>query len=218
MIKIVKLFKIPENQYSLIGLILGVLGCVLWATEFILDWVAWLPGVDTIDKALYSVIVLLTLLFACAFIYVGTRMSNTRKKLKSASPARTVLKIVFLSFIGIILVIMVLNGVSMTLDTTYATYANGDLGLLTGLRQLTSVTSADVDALTTFALGVRQIVRAMFLVIPCIIATWGGLSVLTADSIDEAEGGILAIVAAFVVFIVVFIFKFMDIQLMFLAA
>lgn len=211
-------FGIPETSYGWIGLILGAIGCTLWATEFIWDWVAWLPGVDNIDKALYSVIVLLTLISACAFIYVANRMNNKRKKLKSANPIRTVIKFVFLGFVGIILVVMVLNGVSMSLDTTYATYANGDLGLLTGLRQLTSVTSADVDALTTFALGVRQIVRAMFLVVPVIIATWGGLSVLTADSIDEAEGGILAIVAAFVVFIIVWIFKFMDIQLMFLAA
>lgn len=213
-----KRYGIPETHYGWIGLLLGVIGCVLWATEFIFGWVALLPGVDAFDQAIYSIIVLVILLFACAFIFVANRTTNTRKILKSVNPGRVVIKIVFLAFIAIILLVMILNGVSMTLDTTYATYTESELGLLTGLRQLTSVTSADVGALTTFALGVRQIVRAMFLVVPCLIATWGGLSVLTADSIDEAEGGILAVVAAFIVFIIVWIFKFMDISLMFLAA
>jgi len=214
--KIGKRFGIPETFYGWIGLALGILGCIMWATQFIWNWVSFLPGADDADGAFYSVITLLIIIFACAFIYVGNRLNNTRKRLKGR-PAIAVAKIAFLSFIGIILIVMVLNGVSMTMDTTYATYANNNLGLLTGLRQLTTVTSADLDALSTFALGVKQIVRSMFLIIPCIIATWGGLSVLTADSIDEAEGGILAIVAAFIVFIIVWIFKFIDIQLMFLA-
>ena len=108
---------------------------------------------------------------------------------------------------------MALNGVMMTLDASYNTYAEGT-GVFTGLRQLTSVTAADVSSLEQFALGIRQIVRAMFLIVPALIGTWGGLSVLTADSIDEGEGGILAIVAAFVVFIIVWIFKAIDVSLM----
>jgi hypothetical protein len=79
---------------------------------------------------------------------------------------------------------------------------------------MTTITSGDINSLTNFALGVRQIVTALFLVVPCLIATWGGFSVLTADSIDEAEGGILAIVAAFIVFIIVFIFKAIGVQLL----
>jgi len=57
----------------------------------------------------------------------------------------------------------------------------------------------------------------MFLTVPCLIGTWGGLSVLTADGISDAEGGILAIIASFVVFFVVWIFKAIDVTIMLLS-
>ena len=103
------------------------------------------------------------------------------------------------------------------MDVNYQQYANERAGIFTGIRQLSSITSEDVNSLHNFALGIRQIVSAMFLTVPCLIATWGGLGVLTADSISDAEGGILAIVAAFVVFIVVWIFKAIDVTLMFMS-
>jgi hypothetical protein len=131
-------------------------------------------------------------------------------------PNMTFLKITVFGVSLAIIGILIINGVGMTMDTSYADYAATEYGYLTGLRQLTAVTSGDVNSLVNFALGIRQLVRALFLIVPGLIATWGGLSVLTADSIDEAEGGILAIVAAMVVFFVVWIFKAADVALMFM--
>jgi len=204
-----KYYGVPETSYGWVGFILGIVGMLGWGTQFIWDWY----GITEGDKALYSVLVLVILLFACAFIYVGNRMNNTRKKLRK-SPGKTILKIVFISFLGIILFIMVVNGIAMNLDVNYYNHAENEFGLLTGLRTLTSVTAEDVNSITNFALGVRQIVRSLFMIVPALIATWGGLGVLTADDIGDAEGGILAILAAFVVFIVVWIFKAIDVSLM----
>lgn len=200
---------IPETTYGWAGLLLGMLGSTLWCTQFIWDWF----GITDADKSLYSIIVLLLLISACACTYVANRLNNSIKIFKGTSPNITIAKITFLGFVGIILTIMVLNGVMISMDTQYAEYSK-NTGLFTNIRQLSSVTSADVNSLQNWALGLRQIINALFLTVPCLIATWGGLGVLTADSISDAEGGILAIVAAFVVFIVVWIFKGIDVTLM----
>ncbi|MHA1488543.1 MAG: hypothetical protein ACTSRI_02675 [Promethearchaeota archaeon] len=204
---------VPESIYGYIGIILGMLGSICWATQFVLDWF----GIDEADKALYSLIVLLLLLSAIAFTFVANRTTNTRKIFKGKTPMITIAKIIFLGFILIIVLVLVFNGVSITMDVNYKQYASERAGIFTGIRQLSSITSEDVNSLHNFALGIRQIVSAMFLTVPCLIATWGGLGVLTADSISDAEGGILAIVAAFVVFIVVWIFKAIDVTLMFMS-
>lgn len=204
-----KYYGIPETSYGWTGFILGLVGMIGWGTQFIWNWY----GITDADKALYSILVLAILLFGIAFLYVGNRMNNTRKKLKKPA-GRTIVKIVFVSFIGIILFVMVMNGIAMNLDVNYLSYTENNFGLLSQLRQLTAITSEDVGSLQNFALGVRQIVRSMFMIVPALIATWGGLGVLTADDIGDAEGGILAIVAAFVVFIVVWIFKAIDVSLM----
>jgi len=203
---------IPETMYGWTGLLLGIAGSACWCTQFVWDWF----GITEADKTLYSLIVLILLISASAFTFVANRLNNQIKIFSGRTPMMTVAKITFIGFIGVILTIMVLNGGMMSLDMEYQEYANTRAGFFTGIRQLTAVTSADVGSLANFGLGIREIVKAMFLVIPCLIGTWGGLSVLTADSIDEAEGGILAIVAAFVVFIIVWIFKAIDISLMFL--
>lgn len=203
---------IPETAYGWIGLVLGILGSISWCTQFIWNWF----GITEADKALYSLIVLLLLLSAIGFSYVANRLNNRRKIFTGRTPMISVAKIVFLGFMGIILVVMITNGVAMTIDTNYLEYANTNAGYFTGIRQLSAITSEDVGSLEQFALGIRQIVRALFLVVPCLIGTWGGLSVLTADSISDAEGGILAIVAAFVVLIIVWTFKAIDVSLMFM--
>lgn len=204
-----RFYGIPETIYGWLSLILGTIGSVLWGTQHVLNWYGTTEG----DKSLYSIIVLLVMLTAIGCTWVARSKMKASKELKH-SEGMTIVRIVILSMVGIILLIIIKNGVGMTLDTNFSTYANDRYGFFTGLRQLTSITTEDVNSLQNFALGIRQIVRAMFLIVPCLIATWGGLSVLTADSIDEAEGGILAVVAAFIVFIVVWIFKAIDISLM----
>jgi hypothetical protein len=199
---------IPSTVFGWIGLISGIVGSMLAATQFIWDWF----GITQVDKALFSVIVLILMLMAIAGTYVGNKMVSG----KNIEPLKSFGKIFGIGMVIVFGYIVVSNSVMMTLSTTYTSYTDARLGYLTGLRQLTSVTTEDVNSLVNFALGIRQIVRSMFLIVPALIATWGGLSVLTADSIDEAEGGILAIVSAFVVFIIVFIFKAIDVQLMFL--
>lgn len=204
--------SIPETVYGWLGLVLGITGGATWCTQFIWDWF----GETEADKALYSLIVLLLCISAIAFTYTANRVSNKRKTYKKVySPIVSISKIIFIGFVGIILVIMALNGGMMTMNVSYSEYAEG-AGLLTGIRQLSSVTSGDVNSLANFGLGIREIVKAMFMIVPALIATWGGLGVLTADSISDAEGGILAIVAAFVVFIVVWIFKAIDVTIMFM--
>lgn len=199
---------IPSTPFGWVGLLSGITGMILAASQFIWDWF----GVTQIDKALFSVIVLILMMMAIAGTYVGNKMVSGR----TFDPFKTFIKIFVMGLVIVLTFIVISNSAMMSLSTTYSDYANERLSYFTGLRQLTSVTTEDVNSLVNFALGIRQIVRAMFLITPALIGTWGGLSVLTADSIDEAEGGILAIVAAFVVFIVVFIFKSIDVQLMFL--
>ena len=197
--------KLPHSSYGIAGFALGILGVVAASTQLIFNWF----GKTNADKSLYSLFTIVIIALGLGFTYVA----NFRTKIQG-NPMITGLKIAFVLFIAVILLIMAVNGISMTLDTSYATYANNDLGLFTGLRMLTSITTEDVNSLQNFALGIQQIVRSIFLIVPCLIGTWGGLSVLTADSIDEAEGGILAIVAAFVVFIIVWVFKAIDVSLM----
>lgn len=197
--------KLPHSAYGITGLVLGILGVVAASTQLVFNWF----GSTNADKSLYSLFTILFIVLGLGFTYVA----NFRTKIKG-NPMITGLKIAFILFVAVILLIMAVNGISMTLDTTYATYANNNLGLFTGIRMLTSITTEDVNSLSNFALGIRQIVRSLFMIVPALIATWGGLSVLTADSIDEAEGGILAIVAAFIVFIVVWVFKAIDVSLM----
>lgn len=204
-----KLYGIPETIYGWLSLILGITGSILWGTQHVLDWFGTTEG----DKSLYSIVVLLVMLTAIGCTWVARSKMKANKELKHTE-GMTVIRIVILGMVFIILLLIIKNGVGMTLDTNFNTYANSNLGFFTGFRQLTSITTEDVNSLQNFALGIKQIVRAMFLVVPCLIATWGGLSVLTADSIDEAEGGILAVVAAFIVFIVVWVFKAIDISLM----
>lgn len=197
--------KLPRSRYGWYGFIFGILGVVAASTQLIFDWF----GKTNADKSLYSLFTILVISLALGFTYTANFSSKT-----TGNPMVTTLKISFTVVIAVLILIMVVNGFLMTLDTNYVTYVNNNQGLFTGLRMLTSITTEDVNDLVLFSEGMTQIIRSIFLIVPCLIGSWGGLSVLTADSIDEAEGGILAIVAAFVVFIIVWIFKAIDIGLM----
>lgn len=209
---------VPETPYGWLSIIAGILGSVMWMTQFIWDWF----GVTEGDKAIYSVLTLVLLIMSCSAAFVA----NASIARGMNMPAMTFLKITVFGVSFAIVALLVFNGLGMTMDTSYASYAETEYGYLTGLRQLTAVTSGDVNSLVNFSLGIRQLVRSLFLIVPGLIATWGGLSVLTADSIDEAEGGILAVVAAMVVFFVVWIrkrislalqkFKAADVAIMFM--
>ena len=198
-----KLLHIPSNEFGWMSYITGFTGALLYMTQMLWPWF----GRDNADRTLFSFIVLILMIVAIASMYVG----NNAKHLKN--PMNTLFEIIFVGFIGVLLVVIVLNGVAMTLSTTYKAYANKNYGFFTGMRYLTHVTQEDLNDLQNWALGLKQIIKALFLIVPFLTGTWGGLSVLTADSIDEAEGGILAIVAAFVVVIIVWLFKLVEVSL-----
>jgi hypothetical protein len=201
---------LPATREGWISMLSGLTALVLYGTQMLFNWFA--PGIEAL-QAFYSLIVLVLLSVAVGFMYTATRIASKFKVLKG-EPTQVSLKVTFITFVIAVFVMFVVNGVSMTMSVDYATYTDNKLGMFTGLRMMSSITGGDINNLQNFALGLRQIISALFMVIPCLCATWGGLSVLTADSIDEAEGGILAIVAAFVVFIIVWVFKAIDVQLM----
>lgn len=204
---------LPTTLYGWVGLILGLAGGILATTQFVFDWLSSF-GADVADETLFSIMVLLMLCFACGFSTVANRSVNKKRWILKGSPFTAVMKMSMGIFVAVMILIMIMNGVGMTMDIAYYTYTKSNGGLFAGVRQLTSITAGDVSSLEQWALGIKQIVRGFFMIIPCIIGAWGGLSVLTADGISDAEGGILAIVAAFVVFIVVWIFKAIDVSLM----
>lgn len=197
------IFGLPDNPYGWVSIITGLLACGLYATQMIYDWF----GIDESDKILLSFIVLTLLCLAIANMYVGNNYKTLR------NPMNSMIKIFISVFVLVLLFIIIINGVAMNMSTEYTTYVNTKFGFFTGIRNLTQVTQEDLTSLQNWALGLKQIIKALFLIVPFLIATWGGLSVLTADSIDEAEGGILAIVAAFIVVIVVWLFKLVEITL-----
>jgi len=194
---------LPRNVFQVVSLILGLLGSILYSTQIIYNWF----GTSQVEKTLYSFIVLLLLVLAIGYAIVGGRPK------RMSYPVRSGLIYALYGFVIIIIVVIALNGFAMQLSTDYAEQANSRLGFFEGFRMLTQVTQEDVNSLQYWAIGLKQIIKALFLIVPFLIATWGGLSVLTADSIDEGEGGILAIVAAFVVVIVVWLFKLVEITL-----
>ena len=134
-------------------------------------------------------------------------------RFKTKNKGSTFAKFLFFGFIVVLLLVCIVSGSAMTMDTSVDTYFKSDLGFFTGMRMLTSVTDTDVNALLNFGLGFQVLIKALFLCVPFLIATWGGLSVLTADSIDEAEGGILAVVAALFTVIIIFVFSLVGIYL-----
>lgn len=193
----------PASYWGYLSYAFLGIAVVMYVTQLFVGWF----GADVLDRSLYSFVVLLFLLMGCASMYVNNHLS------KIENPQFLFAKITFMSTIGCMIFIMCLNAAGMILDTNYNQTANASGGLFFGLPQLTYITQSDVDSLSNFAAGTAQLMRAFFLIVPFLIATWGGLSVLTADGISDAEGGILAIVAAFVVVIVVWLFKLVDVTL-----
>jgi len=197
------IFTLPDNIYGWAGLITGLAGSIIYVLQLLFG----VFGIDNSDRTFVSIIILLMLLFAVSTSVVSNRLD------KIDNPIYAVLRIWLFSFVGVIVVIMIFNWSSMMLDTNFQEYTNNRGGLFYGLRQLSYITDADVNSLEAWATGVQTLIRALFLIVPFIIGVWGGLSVLTADSIDEAEGGILALVSAFVVIIIVWMFKLVGVFL-----
>jgi len=187
----------------LLGFLLGILGSILYTTQFIWNWF----GTDSVQKAVYSLFCVVLILGACAGAYVG------QKQKRLSNPGRTFGKFMFFGFIIVVLFICIVSGASMTLDTGIDTYFKSDMGFFTGFRWLTSVTSEDLNTVANWAIGLKMVIKTLFLIVPFLICVWGGLSVLTATSLDEAEGGIMAVVAAFIVVIIVWLFKLVEISL-----
>lgn len=194
---------LPKNLFQLISLFLGLLGSLMYATQLIFDWF----GTNGMHKTLYSVITVIILLLATSYGIIGARSRHY------ADPWRTGMLYTVYGFVIISILVIVLNGMAMQMDASYKEAANGSMGFFEGFRMLTQVTQEDLNSLQNWALGLKQIVKALFLIVPFLICVWGGLSVLTADSLSDAEGGIMSVVAAFIVVIDVWLFKLVEVSL-----
>lgn len=202
-------FGFPDSPYGWSGLISGVIGAILYFLQIFTGWF----GIDEADKTMFSVLVITLICWGTASYIVANRLKSKKGKRMLESPIKSLLKIFALEMVLVFLVIFILNWQGMMLSLDYADYTADKGGLVFGIRQLTYITTDDVNSLTQWSIGVQQLIKGLFLIVPFLIATWGGLSVLTADSIDEAEGGILALVSAFVVVIIVWIFKLVGVIL-----
>jgi hypothetical protein len=191
---------LPNKAEGWIGVLAGLTATFLYASNVIFKWLQ-----TELDRSIYGIIFLVLMGIAFGFTYVANKNLNIRRAIP-----------ITLSVILIgIFMIMFFNGFSMTLSADYHEYASNKLGLFTGVQLLAGdVKEIDVNSIATFALGVRQLITAISLFVPVLIVMWAGLSVLTADSLDEAEGGILGIVAAIVVVIIVWLFLLVDVEIM----
>lgn len=191
---------LPNTYEGWIGVIAGLIATGLYASNMIFKWLQ-----TELERSIYGIIFLILMGVAIGFTYVANKNLDVRRAIPIS---------LAVILIGIFLVMM-FNGISMTLSADYQTYANSELGLFTGVQLLAGdVKEIDVGNIADFALGVRQLITAISLFVPAIIVFWAGLSVITADSLDEAEGGILGIAAAVVVVIIVWLFLLVDVEVM----
>jgi hypothetical protein len=195
---------LPKSPWGYAYLGFGIAAIVLWLTQKLWDWY----GITTIDKAMFSLLVLFLIFLAIGF---GLVANKTIAGMLKGNPAKTVVSTLIIGFAGVMLYLIISNGlaIQMSVDAgegAYTEYYNNNQGFFQTLRMLAMPT--EVGALEDFALGVQQIIRIVFLVVPALIIGWGALSVLTADSIDEAEGGLLALVAAILTVVMLFLFQF----------
>lgn len=189
---------LPRNILQVISLVAGVLGIILWCGQRGWHWF----GADAADEVLYSVIVLICESVAFGFMWANSRFNKNDKTVRAG--LKYTLWVASILFAASI----VISLSAMGMDATYMETADASgVNIFYALRYLSNVTAEDVNALAQWGIGLQTIIKALFYVVPFIIVTWGALSVLTSDSIDEAEGGILAIVAAFVFAIIMWIFR-----------
>jgi len=201
--------KLPRTTAEVITLLSGLLTLVLWSTQYFWNWY----GANQFDRTFYSLLVLF-----CAGLSVGMMYAVNFKP--KSSPYKIAITTALVIVIAVILTVMLMNGGFMMMDATYGDFVNerGRGGYFYGIEYLsTAVTQQDVDSLTMFAKGISELVRSLFLIVPGLIGTWGGLGVLMAGSMQEASIGIMAILAAMVVFFVVWIFHAIDVTLMMLS-
>lgn len=200
-------FKVPESWMDWLTIGLGCLTVLLFSTQYLFDWY----GANAFDKTFYSLLVLFVAATSVGFVVSTNLLGKTDDALQKA------LMIAMVIVIAVILLIMSLNGGLMMMDSNYASFVNteGRGGYFYGIRFLSNqITQSDIGQLQLFSEGIAELVRALFLIVPGLIGTWGGLSVLTAQNMGEATGGIFAILAAMVVFFIVWIFKAINVTLM----
>lgn len=193
---------LPKNPFGWTSLLIGLFSVTLYTTQLFWGWF----GTDATDQMIFSLIVLVPMCIAisCAF-------EDRKQKRQDWS---SVLKNSFKIFIAVFTVVLVLNGIGMGMDTTYATQADDSgLGLFYGIRMLSNVSDADINNLANWGIGLKTIIKALFLIVPFLVATWGALSVLTADSFQEASTGIFALLAAIIFSIIVWVFRLVDVIL-----
>jgi hypothetical protein len=200
---------IPKTYWGYGALASMFSAIVLFLTQKVFDWY----GATTFDKAIFTLLVLFLIFLGIGMHIVAHKtISNALK----GSPQKIVVNTLILGFAGVLLYLVVANGmaIQMSVDSgsgDYSSYFNNNVGFFGSLKML--MHSAEPNVIEDFAIGVQQIVRTMFIIVPALIVGWGALSVLTADSLDEAEGGILALVAAILVWIMLFIFDLIGIPM-----
>lgn len=200
---------LPKSPWGYAYYLFGIAAIILWFTQKIWDWY----GITTIDKALFSLLVLFIIFLAFGF---GLVANKTVAGMLKGNPAKTIVSTLIIGFAGVMLYLIISNGlaIQMSVDAgegVYTEYYNNNQGFFQTLRMLAMPT--EIGELEKFALGVQQIIRIVFLVVPALIIGWGALSVLTADSLDEAEGGLLALVSALLTVGIMFIFQFANVPM-----
>jgi hypothetical protein len=197
---------LPNTNYGVLSLFMGFLGIILYMSQKLLNWY----GVTDLDKAMFSILVIFILLLTIGLALAGNVQKGSSKL--QATPSGLVVSTLVIGFAGIILYLMVASGMAIQMSIEAGgTYAELQNGLVFNLKML--MHEADPNVISEFATGVQAIVRTIFIIVPALIVGWGALSVLTADSLDEAEGGILALVSAILVWIMLFIFNLIGIPM-----
>lgn len=193
-----------ENPHLLVSFLTGLVAVVLWCTNIVFNW--W--GEDDADQIGIGLLVLVLICVAIGFYWEGRPRGPENPSTKRAIGIACILLIICIA------ISIVTTGLAMGMDAGYLEETeDAGLGVWYGLRNLAAVTAVEVEGLAQWGLGLKTILKALFLIVPFLVATWGALSVLTADGLSDAEGGILSIVAAVIFAIIVWIFRLVDVSL-----
>ncbi len=189
------------NQYGIVSLISGLFACILYTSQLL--WGCFAPNFE-IARIIFSLAVILVMCFAIA---AGREAAKQRDWTHVAKNTFMYASIVIIS-------VLILQICGMGLDISYANEAkDAGLGPFYGFQMLASVTQDDLTGLANWGIGLKIILKALFLITPFLIATWGGIAVLTADDMQEASTGIYALLAAIIFSLIIWIFKLADIIL-----
>lgn len=193
---------LPPSKNAAFSVIFGYVFALMYLSQFVFGWF----GVDIQDWTFYSVILIFLASESIAFAWYGYRRKRREEPFKKPLAVGLVVSIL------VITTVLLLTGTAMRMDTTFDA-GTGNLGVFYGLPILGSPADelVSTNVLAQWGIGLKIILKALALIMPFLCSLWGGLSVLTADNLTEARGGLLAIAAAIVVVIITFLFNLVGI-------